>query len=922
AQYELLKEMMKTCDDVYVTVTTDRDDVGNNGRRKDVFELSNTTLKKLFDCADEAGVDASEPVFVGSGEEKCSYRLTDNKVLDYLERNIFDYDAKTYEGNVDEAIEIRMCASPKKEAQYVAREIARLVRNGENYGDIAVVLGDVETYEPYIIRSFEDMGIRYFPDHKKSLGANPLSEYIRAFLDMCISGFDMDSCIRFLRCVLSPLMPAEVDLLENYMLGSGRRGLTAFAEEWTYNIDDFRLPLEEINSYREKFYDAVSGTAAKLLESRKTAEEYTRILYDFLASENAYEKLLDISEKYESDGKILFAKEYKKLYPSIINVFDDLVSLIGDETMSIREYAQVLKAGMSEGVMGFVPPSDDAVLVGDLQRSRLSKIRHLFLLGNNDNIFPKTTGSKGILTLRERKEIEQTGTVLAPSADELYTREQFYIYMLITKPEIKLHLTFSKTDSDLNAARESYLINRIRHMFKDIIITDDDADDSIEAVLGTDMGINTLLRGIALKETDEMRNGIAKYYSESNPVLFEKINSYPALDKRDSSISSKAASVLYGDLLYASVSRFERFVACPYAHYLEYGLKLSEREKYTPDTRDRGTIFHNCLEIFTDKLAERKLRWQDIDKESMDKLADETMDEVISGYKNEIYHKDKRTSYMIKKMKKIYGDSLKYLQKQMIAGEFDQKYSELAFPGDDEKDDMVINLAGDKKMKIHGRIDRVDICEADEKYIKIIDYKSSEKKVSLGEIYQGFRLQLITYMKAALKMAGKESVPAAMLYFAVDENETTWAPGIDEPGILQRKESEGFKQTGYINSDVHIVEKLDKDLSVDNPKSVVIPAVKTKNGNLHAGWSSAITTKQFEMLMDRTEANLKKDGEQIYAGKICARPSIYGRGDAHCKYCVFAGVCGIDKRACAEASVYTESLNDKKVLERLEDENG
>lgn len=57
------------------------------------------------------------------------------------------------------------------------------------------------------------------------------------------------------------------------------------------------------------------------------------------------------------------------------------------------------------------------------------------------------------------------------------------------------------------------------------------------------------------------------------------------------------ARALYGTQLENSVSRLERFAACAYAHFLEYGLMLKEREEYRFEQVDMGNIFHEVLEI-------------------------------------------------------------------------------------------------------------------------------------------------------------------------------------------------------------------------------------------------------------------------------------------------------------------------------------
>lgn len=68
---------------------------------------------------------------------------------------------------------------------------------------------------------------------------------------------------------------------------------------------------------------------------------------------------------------------------------------------------------------------------------------------------------------------------------------------------------------------------------------------------------------------------------------------FPSLP--ESSLAVETARQLYGTVLTNSVTRLELFARCAYAHFLEYGLKLSERETYSFAALDMGSMFH---EIF------------------------------------------------------------------------------------------------------------------------------------------------------------------------------------------------------------------------------------------------------------------------------------------------------------------------------------
>ena len=72
-QYELLREILGVCEDMYITVTTDR-----TGHRDRVFSMSADTIRRLTQMAGERGVLVEEPVITGFGREKIPYRVAKN----------------------------------------------------------------------------------------------------------------------------------------------------------------------------------------------------------------------------------------------------------------------------------------------------------------------------------------------------------------------------------------------------------------------------------------------------------------------------------------------------------------------------------------------------------------------------------------------------------------------------------------------------------------------------------------------------------------------------------------------------------------------------------------------------------------------------------------------------------------------------
>ena len=197
---------------------------------------------------------------------------------------------------------------------------------------------------------------------------------------------------------------------------------------------------------------------------------------------------------------------------------------------------------------------------------------------------------------------------------------------------------------------------------------------------------------------------------------------------------------------------------------------------------------------------------------------------------------------------------------------------------------------------IKGKIDRIDICEDDENvYVRVIDYKSGKQAFNLLETYYGIKMQLITYLDAAMKIEekrhpGKRIIPAGVYYYNIDDPIIEIAPQeakkCNSKQDISDKILEKLKMAGFTNSNKNIVKMMDST----EDKSSVIPVAYKKDGGFTAS-SKVYDTEQISNLVDYMELKSVDIGEAILDGKTDINPYRSGT-DTACRFCPYRAVCG------------------------------
>lgn len=932
SQIRVLEELLVCCPKVYLTVTLDaRESAFGKLQEHDLFAPSRRLVQAVSEAARSAarrmaGNDTMflPPVVLGKTSLP---RFKKGGALFHLEQNLFRSRRQSY-GRIPEEISMHISKNPAAEVHFAARTISYLVREKDlRYRDIAVITGDLSSYNNYVKHIFPQYEIPAFVDETRQILLNPCLEFVRGALEIVQRDYAAEAVFRCLRTGMAGFSADETDELENYVLAAGIRGHRKWKKTWEYRPAQQREEaLEKVNAYRERLVERFEPFAEKMRKKGNTLLFYAMALYELLRDCEISRQLQERAAQLEADGEMGQAREYSQVYGILIRLLDEMAELLGEETMEVQEFTEILEAGLSEAKVGVIPPGIDQVQVGDIRRTRLAHVKILFFLGLNDGWVPARGNDGGIVSDMERELLKENGMELAPTARENSYIQRFYLYQNLTKPSQQLYLSWCLGSSDGVVMRPSYLVSNIRRLFPKITVCEEKEPGSeLWQTTTRKNGMQYFLHGL---QEARMGNVMPKWkelyrsyaqddeYRERVRKLVQAAFSGGAARQ----LSFSASKKLYGEVMTNSVTRLEQFAACAFAHFAMYGLRLRERELYGVKPVDLGILFHRSLDLFSRRIAVSGRDWTELTEQEETILMEQCVDEVSEKYGADALHSDARSAYTINRLKRILCRSAWVLHEQLAAGSFRPSGFEVSFADAGNLEMVNVSLGGHGRMHLQGRIDRIDTAQTEDAvYVKVVDYKSGMAEFDPVSFYYGLQLQLVVYLNAALEMEQRlhperVAVPAGIFYYRMQDPVLEKEAGADEAAMRERLLKK-LRPDGIINEDDEVLELLDHGFSGD---SLVIPAGRKKDGSLKAA-SKTVTPEQFQTLSRFARRKLTQLGERMLGGEVAPDP-YEADGRTPCDYCDYADVCGFDRKIPGSCPHRLEPLGKDEVWIRMEQE--
>lgn len=815
---------------------------------------------------------------------------------------LYSYSPVPWLGDVS-GITIARYLNPWEEACCVAKQIALLVRKKHyRYGEIRILCGNIAERGPLLMRALEDFNIPGFCDMVMSIGDDPLIEGLLGALEAVTANYKTDALYAYAKSGYSPLPPEDFALLENYALAKGIKG-----GRWLHSFEatemDDGWQTEVLEEYRQTLMAPLISFQSMLKQASNYRDALNATVI-FLEMIGAFETLSSLGENLTASGNYEIAGRLRQVWNVLMGVFDQAEKVLGDDPFEAKSYCGILKSGLNGYAIGILPNRPDVVQITDAFRSRGTVTKVLFVVGANEGVLPEELSGYHLLTEEDRKVLSAMDLRLQDDTDFRKNRGDYSIYTQLTAVSEAIALSYTMTDDNGESLLPSELAKGFRKLFPKLPLLSRERLFPDDMVISNGVGfLDEIVYRLRENPKDQKEKKILDWYQHRSEWAYQATKealsqNYQGVDDRE--LPSELVNTLYGENLRASVSRVEKFNACPFAHFMRYGIKPSPREEYTINAADIGSLIHSVMEGCFKTATDQNQKLQALSEKDCEVLADRVMDQVLARQENAVFSSSAAYRFGSRKLKRVCRRTMKVLVNQLRRGSFDFDQAEQHFSLPITAQDLP------KGIRLAGVVDRIDLFEKNgNTYVKVMDYKTGDRKPDYTEIWYGVSIQLLVYMSASLDFMGNGSgvIPAGTFYFHVDD---PLVKEMDADGV-EVALNKAFKMNGLFLDDPVVRQALEGN---------------TKENFVYTS-GNGLSENDFEALMHYVRFKVEQVVRCILKGEIQVKPLKTIQYDA-CAFCDYWSICQRDGLIISDvvSPVYRRDEVLEKIRELTEDRKG
>ena len=862
-EYELLTRLIlngKSC-----TITLCTDSVYDKFFGIGLFSTVQKTINRLSDIATEGFVQIEKTIDLAKNTRDSSIGVR------YIDKYIRGEAPK--EKPTDNTVTLTKEPDRYSEVKTISAKIHSLAISGVQYSKISVLCRDIEMYKTEIEYVFDLYDIPYFCDANTDAEFSAPSVLIRGIISVLKEGITTKPILSILKSQLTEVDPQTISELENYAFVWGLK-----TADWKKPFDKDPSGITETMSQQDQeTLQKLEGLRAYIVpilaKFRKEVKDQEAVdiikaIYLLMVELKAEQTTLKKSDEFRLQNKPQQADDEIRMWDITVKLLDEISDMLAGEKVSPSELDDFFVLLLRSTEVGNLPRTRSQVVFGGADRTRLDGIEHTFILGLNEGVFPAQVGYSGLLSHSDRELLVQNGVDMVGSYENRILLEDMFLYRALTHSRKTLHLLCHTQDGAatvlpntlFTALEETSVFKPIEMDFIDTVATKKVATEVLADSYRTGGQIApTLVKAL---ETE----------GEYTPIL-EKMQQ-TAQDNDFGIKQPKMLKELLGKELLLSPTRVEKYYNCRFAYFLKYILKVEARRKAEVSVMETGTFVHYILEKVIKQNAENftVLKANDI-KTMVDVIAQEYMETILKGVE-----KTARLEALIKRLCKNVVELLLFIQKEQQQSEFRPVDFELQIFENDKVKPLSFKTKDGQTVKIIGTVDRVDVYQNDvgDSYIRVMDYKTGDKKFSLEEVYNGINMQMLLYLFTLAQNAGNlypNPKQAGVLYLLSDPS----------PTVSKKAE---YEVVGLVLDDEDILSKMEKEKT-----GKFLPVSFTAKGSIKStSLKNIADIEKLARIRTRVEELVVLMAEELSGGKIDATP-ILKNGQTACQYCDYQSVC-------------------------------
>ncbi|MCI5836370.1 MAG: PD-(D/E)XK nuclease family protein [Veillonellaceae bacterium] len=825
---------------------------------------------------------------------------------------------RTQNSTAPAGIRVTEAHSPAEEVTAVLREICRLVREeGYRYRDIAVLLRTHSAYTDRLVRACEQYEVPYFTDSRQAMRHDALAVLLDCAVQITARGWQTDLVLRLLKTGLLPLARAAVEETEMYCRRYGIRPADwTRKERWEHRERRNLTDNEEPTEAEQALWERVDGVRRFLLDWLKPLTEAFRAKQTVRTRATAMYRCLAALPPEATAAAPLPAEDadlYRariQVYRRLLTLLDEWVYVAGEEVWSVEEFLQVWRDMWQELCYSLIPPTLDHVTITTIDRGFHNEARAVFILGQNEGVFPLHAQAEGLWTDRERTELLRLAVDLGPNSMQRNFRERQWLYLAWTRARERLYISYALGGETGEALEPAFALRRLWER-KALSLP----QPAAAATVGDDwvrprQSLLQLPAALAEETADPLWYALYDW-ALTTPYREAALRWTRGLFYRNDTVTL-APEV--GHALYApdnrfrgSVSAFETYRQCPFRFFARYGLQLEESQEHGLNLADFGVYLHAGLQRFGEELLASGRQWRDADTAEIAERSREISDEIAPRLHNDIFGTNAYFGFIRYQLDRTFAKTVQRLAEWSARGEFRTEELESRFR-------LAAGEVDGVDFDLRGTLDRLDVYrdpETGRDYYLVVDYKTGNVKLSLADIYYGLRLQLATYLYAVLSR-GNAARPAGIMYIYIrDERQDLPAPP-ESTEELRKLIHKQLRAGGYFLAEREVLTKIDSEFATEWS---FLPIELKKDGTFRKD-APVETADVMRDIVRYVALLLPQFGAEILRGRVSVTP-VRQKGESPCRYCGYRSLCGFDPQL--PGNVYEEipPLPEEDALARI-----